>query len=125
MAGLGKELMVESCINGLDLQDFPSPLLGDFAVPFAERGYRHILFYCASQILNFLKIEGLYIMATLHQPSLLAPFFLTAFNHCVCVSHFGSSHSISNFLLLFYCYYYWKKDYDSLKPQMIISIFEQ
>ena len=89
--------------------------------------YRHFLsydalFYCASQIMNFLKIEGLYIMATLRQPSLLAPFFPTAFNHCVSVSHFGSSHSISNILIIITI---GKKDYDSLKPQMIISIFEQ
>ena len=57
MAGLRKGLMVEGCTNGPDLQPFPSPLLGHFAVPFAERGYRHILFYCASQILNFYKLK--------------------------------------------------------------------
>ena len=49
--------MVEGCTNGPDLQPFPSPFLGHFAIPFAERGYRHILFYCASQILNFYKLQ--------------------------------------------------------------------
>ena len=97
MAGLRKGLMVEGCTNGPDLQPFPSPLLGHFAVPFAERGYRHILFYCASQILNFYKLK------VCDNPVLsksVAAILPIAFAHCMSLSHFDNSRNVSNFSIV-------------------------
>lgn len=49
---------------------------------------------------EFLKYWRFVYYGNPYQPSLLAPFFPIALNHCVSWSHFGSSHSISNFFII-------------------------
>ena len=96
--------------------------------------YRHILFYCAllysaSQILCFLPIEGLW------QPC-VQQVYRCHFSSSICslhvsVPHFGNSRNISNFLLLLYLLWWsvisdlWCYYYNLLKPQMMVSMFQQ
>lgn len=64
--------------------------------------YRHTSFYCASlystsQILCFLQIEALCQLCIEQVYQCLFPI---AFAHfCLCVSYFGSSHNIANFVI--------------------------
>jgi hypothetical protein len=57
--------------------------------------YRHTLFYCASQILHFLQIEGLW------QPCIEQVYFSNSMCSLpVSVSHFHNSSNFRNFIII-------------------------
>lgn len=73
------------------------------------RRYRHILFYCALQILHVLQIEGLW------QPC-VEQVYRCYFSNSICplhvsMSHFGNSHNISDFHYLLW----WSVIFDVIK----------
>lgn len=72
-AGLRKGLMVEGCTNGPDLVPFPSPLLGHFAVPFAERATGTSCFIVLNN--RYWIFTNWRSVTTLCWASLLEPFF--------------------------------------------------
>ena len=93
--------------------------------------YRHISFYCTSQILHFQKLKVCGNPASNKSVSAIYP---TVFSHFVSLSHFGISHNISNFFIIIFVMVICdqrslmlllQKDYNSLKAQMMASIFQQ
>ena len=111
----------------MNLWETTSPL--KWYLVFTE--YRHTSLFGASQIMHFLQIEGLW------QPW-VEQVYQCHFSYSICsphvyVSHFGSSHNISNFLVILIFVMVicdqWslmllvQNDYDSLKSQMMVSIF--
>ena len=85
-------------------------------------------FYCASNIILFSQIEGLWQpcvkqVCPCHFPNSVCLL-------CISVSHFGTSHNISNFLNSYCDLLWWPviRDlwcyhYDSLKAQVMVCIF--
>ena len=99
------------------------------------RAYGHILLhcsllYCASHILHFfLQIEGVWQLCI--EQVHWHHFSSGICSLCVSVSRVGNSYNISNFFIIMMMCGQWslmlllQKDHDSLKTQMMMSIFWQ